>query len=560
MKATNLHIHNFRSFLDSKFELSEYSILLGVNNSGKSNLIDAIRIFYDKDLKFDENRDFPKFKTNDSDSWIEIEYVLEDDEINLLKNDYKSDDNTLKLRKYLKSSEKDNDGKIKSGIYFCPKGESLEIKFYGNKNASQGYIGEIIYIPAVSKLDDQVKMTGPSPLRDLVNSVFNKILESSNSYKQLNESFDRFYENLKDEETDNGLSIKSIENDISEEIIGWGTRFSFSIQKLSPDVIVKTLIDFKLNDENLKQIQDHKSYGQGFQRNLIFTLIKLSAKYNTSKKVSVSKEFSTQFTWLLFEEPEAFLHPSQIELLNSNLKNISKTINQQVLITTHNPIFVSKNIEDIPSLIRLFKELNISNIGQLNNNDVEEIFNANIEETKTWRTNKRIDNSLSDEDLEMEMEAIKHSLWLDPRRCNAFFANKVLLVEGPTEVAIINYLLENRNVFIDEIGIFVLDSMGKFNIHRFMKLFSKLKIYHSVLFDRDNDKYLNNVDQSIYRSKNQYTIKIDSFPVDIENFLNICKKSKDKKPQYIMWCLKQGKIKTDKLDELEEKIKNMLEK
>ena len=40
------------------------------------------------------------------------------------------------------------------------------------------------------------------------------------------------------------------------------------------------------------------------------------------------------------------------------------------------------------------------------------------------------------------MEAVKHFLWLNPDRSSIFFANHVLLVEGPTEVALINKLSE----------------------------------------------------------------------------------------------------------------------
>lgn len=60
--------------------------------------------------------------------------------------------------------------------------------------------------------------------------------------------------------------------------------------------------------------------------------------------------------------------------------------------------------------------------------------------------------------------------------------------------------------------IYFLDSLGKYNIHRFMNLFKFLGINHSVLFDSDEDSnvhfYLNDF---IQRNKNEYTIAIDSF-------------------------------------------------
>jgi hypothetical protein len=42
MKATSIIIHNFRSIIQAEINLDNYSLLVGTNNSGKSNIIDAI--------------------------------------------------------------------------------------------------------------------------------------------------------------------------------------------------------------------------------------------------------------------------------------------------------------------------------------------------------------------------------------------------------------------------------------------------------------------------------------------------------------------------------------
>jgi predicted ATP-dependent endonuclease of OLD family len=63
MKIKSLKIHNFRSIKEQSFDLTDYSLLVGANDSGKSNTIDAIRVFYD-DLKFSEEKDWPKFTTD----------------------------------------------------------------------------------------------------------------------------------------------------------------------------------------------------------------------------------------------------------------------------------------------------------------------------------------------------------------------------------------------------------------------------------------------------------------------------------------------------------------
>ncbi len=105
MKITKATIHNFRSIRHQTFQFQPYSLLIGPNNSGKTNVVDSLRIFYEKDLKFVLNRDFPKFDTDDKESWIEIDFLLTNDEFKQLKEEYKQPNNTLRVRKFLRSED-----------------------------------------------------------------------------------------------------------------------------------------------------------------------------------------------------------------------------------------------------------------------------------------------------------------------------------------------------------------------------------------------------------------------------------------------------------------------
>ena len=75
MKISKVIIHNFRSIIDSEFDLENYSLLVGENNAGKTTVISALRAFYeDAGMKFSEANDFPKIATNDKESWIELHF------------------------------------------------------------------------------------------------------------------------------------------------------------------------------------------------------------------------------------------------------------------------------------------------------------------------------------------------------------------------------------------------------------------------------------------------------------------------------------------------------
>ena len=98
------------------------------------------------------------------------------------------------------------------------------------------------------------------------------------------------------------------------------------------------MFSYYLVDNNLTKEIDVNSLGQGLQRQLIYTLIRLASQY-VEKEEKGKSDFSPDFTLLLFEEPEVFLHPSQQVQLNIGLKKLAGGEGQQVLISTLNSSF-----------------------------------------------------------------------------------------------------------------------------------------------------------------------------------------------------------------------------
>ena len=145
MQLQKVKIHNFRSILDADFDLEKYSLLVGENNAGKTNIITALRIFYEDDIKFDAKNDFPKCNPADKESWIELEFLTTDDEQTSLKDEYKSADKILKVRKYLKS---ENAELVKSGtsnilltnLAFYQQISFMEQKIFHRQNLVDCYL------------------------------------------------------------------------------------------------------------------------------------------------------------------------------------------------------------------------------------------------------------------------------------------------------------------------------------------------------------------------------------------------------------------------------------
>jgi len=554
--------------------LNDYNVLVGANNSGKTNILTALRIFYEDGIKFNEKTDFPKFQTDDKESWIEIEYLLTDDEFKNLKKDYRNSNNTLKVRKYLKSEDSQKVKSNQSNIYAYENGELSTNLFYGAKNISQAKLGTVIYIPEVTKTEETLKLSGPSPLRNTLAFVMKKVVKTSKAFESLKEAFEDFNEKFKEESSKDGISLENLRKEINENLKEWEVEFNIDINPVRPEDIIKNLVSHSFIDKILGKEMDIGLYGQGLQRYLIYVLIRLSSKYK-EEKIHEKKEFSPELTLILFEEPEAFLHPTQQGYLDSSLRFLASEEGQQVIVSTHSPIFVSRNIEDISSLIKLKREDGITRCFQVSEEVRKDILKENNELAQLFReklgdpsvdgsTKNRIRNILgdTDDDIRMDEEGIRYSLWLDSERSSSFFADIVLICEGATEKTLIDYLLKNEWTDLREKKVYVLDAMGKFNIHRYMNLFKALGICHSVLVDRDENNNVHEIiNQFIEENKNEYTKGIYFFNKNIEDFLGIPvppPSRRDKRPLNVMWHYKNNKIEKTKIDQLKDILEGLL--
>jgi len=576
MKLRKIHIHNIRSVKDASFNLEDYSMLVGENNSGKTNILTAIRLFYeDGGLKFKKDIDFPKFKVEDDESWIELYFETTDEEQALLKKEYQSGDNILRVRKYFQSADKNLVKTNQSNIYAYEAGKLSKNLFYGAKNISQAKLGNVIYIPAVSKTDETLKLSGPSPFREMVNFVMKRAVLESPTFNGLKSAFDKFNKDFKDEASRDGFSINSLIDDINNEIDNWNIKFGVTVNPIRPEDIVKNLLSHYVEDVELggKQI-NLSSLGQGVQRHLIFTLIKLSAKY-AAPPASKKKDFDPDFTLLLFEEPEAFLHPSQQEALHLNLRKLSNEHSEQVLISSHSPHFVSKHISKLSGIIRLTKKDGETHTHQITREVFDKIIDENTglyrrfcecltsdevsEEIKTEIKKRKLGDADPDPDTKLEEEAVKYFLWLDSERASMFFAKKVIICEGASEKIFIDYLFDEKWPEFREHHLYLLDALGKFNIHRYIILLSALGIPHSVLLDSDKDAGIHEIINAfIEEKKTEYTKAIHAFDGDFENFLGISKPSRnDLKPLNIIVRFHNDYIAEDRLLQLEEILKSL---
>ncbi len=575
MKIRKITIHNFRSIIHQVIDCKDFTLFIGENNSGKTNIITALRAFYENEgYKYDKKSDFPKLSnTTDSESWIELEFITTDEEQEKLKDEYKRDDKILTVRRYFESTDNNKVKKDNSNIFYVAKDGSIsENNFYGAKNVSQAKLGKLIYIPEIATTDDTFKLSGPSPLRQVISFVFKKVLEKSDAFASLDKAFENFNKDFKTESSSDGISMEKLREDINNELKNWQFTFGFDVNPIKTDLIIKNLIEHYLEDDHLetgKKRIDMRNIGQGLQRHLIYTMIKLAAKYDENRKESDKKEFYPDFTLILFEEPEAFLHPSQQELMNLGLKKIASEYNQQVFCTSHSSIFVSKNINKLTEIKRIEKKNGVSEVFQIDETTLNSLYTDCTEFNQFLQSKindgvpeedekelKKLINEKTDEEKLLE-ESIKFSVWLDAERASMFFARHVLICEGASEKALIDYLLNTQWPELKEKHIYCLDALGKYNIHRYVVLLTKFGISHSVLMDFDENKNKHKYINEFVKTK---VSKLHGFERDFEAFLGINsvpKNRNDLKPLNVLKNYEDGNITEGKIEELKKIIKNL---
>jgi len=554
MKLRRIKIHGYRGIVDEEFAFRDYSLLVGPNNAGKSTVIDAIRAFYEKDgFKFRKESDAPLASPADEESWIECEFDLTDQEFDSLKDEYKAPGKRLRVRKYFQTSEKTHDGKPASGWIFGYKRDGTLSKepFYGAKNVQSGKFGDLVYIPAISKVDEHAKLSGPSSLRDLLADIMSDVVEAGRAYGEFSTSVSKFSAAIREERTRDDRSLAGLEEELNGLLKPWDTEFRLRFPPPSVNDIIKSMVSWELVDRSHGKPQSIDCYGSGFQRHFIYSLVQIGARYAGKKPAKKSKDFAPSLNLILFDEPEAFLHPPQQEILARSLIALASSENWQVVCATHSPYFVSRNAADIPAIIRLQRDAGVIKKYQIDPAAWERIANANLVINDIAEKYPHVKRLLHQDDLKPEMEVVKHFLWLNPDRSSLFFANHVLLVEGPTEVALINRLIGDGKIENADCGLYVLDCLGKYNIHRFMNLLKGLGIAHSVVYDDDNDsREHEDIGRLIEDSAHpMLTLRVERIRGDLEAMLGVPPAgAKHRKPQHVLYWYTSGRIDKEKLD------------
>jgi predicted ATPase len=322
-----------RSFIDKygkKIELEKINLFIGPNNVGKSQILKDIR-----DKMLDKSRNGIILES--------IEYELPHSYHEFIKefamNPHKQKLDTFTVE-FIDSSLKNmEDFELhKSTI------ESFELDFSTRaKEIFESYFSKtrVAYLDASSRLELANSVTPVNPTKRKPNSILQMLVENPNETEFESELQDIFHKAF-------GMSIKIDE-----------TRQGIITFKVGKNNELKYApLEQKLLKEYMKSYTMLEDQGDGFRS---FVGIILSILLSKDKII-------------LIDEPEAFLHPTQVRVLGNWIGNyLSKTSNQ-IIITTHSSHLLGSVLNNSEvKVLRLDREDNTTHFNQIASGTVNKI-------------------------------------------------------------------------------------------------------------------------------------------------------------------------------------------
>jgi putative ATP-dependent endonuclease of the OLD family len=460
MKIKTIEVKNFKCIGPDPIKLDfseDILVLVGENNVGKSSVLKAL------DIYFSGNKVPPDcFFNKESDRNHAVEISVTFDALSDGDRSHQAvttnicDDGTWHLKKIYYTDE---DGKPKVDHVSLVNGE--EKRHPGGFNAISNDLFtndkmQKIFVEAVKDVGEIT--TSKGTFGQIFNLLLSGPLEAHETYQDLLSSLED-YQNLF-RNRPSLPEIEQAENSISQKL----SRIMTATSSIDVDIPTKEKIipypKLLTNDGRDVDI-DPKEQGHGLQRAIIFALLELLAETNSP----VNKEMGPM-NLLLIEEPEIYMHPQMERKIADTLYEIAASGKAQVTCTTHSPIFIriADKHKSLARFIRSGPELVVK--------QVPEIFS---EENK--------------EDKKKQLRMISN---FDPSVNEVFFAKRVVLVEGDTEIAVFREAAELLDNLFDtdekkhrKRDTTFVNCRGKWTICNFQEVLNHFEIDYIVFHDED---------------------------------------------------------------------------
>ena len=521
MYISRIEIKNYRSISNKGLSINcneGMNIIIGENNSGKTAIIDALRLalfigeykksIYVKPADFHINLLGAQSNKINIDLYFENLTKSEATAFFLLTNG--SDISKAELHiEYTLYLDKNNKQKVREEVKGGPNHNSVPRETFENINllylgpirnaeidlrpSKTSQIANILY--SVAKLDDRKR------IEDMLIST-NQDIAKDDAIQKTESIINKNLLNIEKEEMNEQVRVSlinpqfdSVATSLKIDYVS-ERYFKTTTEKLSKilaelDITEEEIMEFTMpvSDKSIKVVNLKKLYGNSkyvklydklssMTQNISHDIALNGLGYNNLLHMATSlgdlqeNPSDEELRILLIEEPEAHLHPQLLELLFDFFRKANIKSKIQIFITSHSPSLVAKaDLDDI-----------------------------HIVTSKLGR--KQI-TSIKDTALDVDLKTdLKR--YLDVTKSQMLFAKRVIFVEGISEALLLNSFAKILGKPLDKYSVEVV-SLGGVAFEPFAKLFIKdeensyLNIPWVII--SDDDRCTNTDDK--YRIKNE---------------------------------------------------------
>ena len=530
MYIEKVYIRNFRKIGDEGISFNcnkGVNIILGENNTGKSAVIDALRLvlsageyrksFYVKPSDFHIDKYGEQAKTINIDVYFNELTAEQATAFYMLTNGKKINKAELHIQ-YSLYIDKKGIQRVHEDIKGGPALNNVPREVYDNVN--------LIYLAA---LRDATYDLRPSKNSQLANILFS-VAKTDNDKERITNIFQKA-----NEDATKDSSIRSVEAIINKNLLNIEKdelQEKVKVSLVSPtfesiaslmriDYINNKLLKIPVKEMedlicefgitkgsfkgknvckrigedltvNLEQMFQYKEYRDlyyrliHFAKNVSLDIAQNGLGYNNILHMATSlgdlqeKPTDEEISILLVEEPEAHLHPQLLDLLFGFFRKANNDSKIQLFITSHSPTLVAKA-------------------------DIDSIHILNFQNDKGSMVS--IKNTVLSDTDKLDLKR-----YLDVTKSQMFFARRVIFVEGISEAILLSEFAKLLGKPFDKYSVEIVNINGV-AFEPFAKLFISeenkdyLKIPCAII--SDNDKCTNNDD--LYRIKKEERVysKID---------------------------------------------------
>ncbi len=543
MRISSVRIENFRSFDDETVPLNNYTCLVGPNGAGKSTVLTALNVFFRESENLPTNLsqlDQEDFHCKNTDKHIQITVTFSDlnDEAEKDFSDYvrqgqlvvsavatfDKDTGKAQVKQYgrrlgmhafapffkaVNSGKKVTDlkemykklretytslptpGTKEAMVQALHKFEATQPKkcdlipsedqFYGFSKGANRLAKHIqwVYVPAVKDVTSEQVESRNSALGKLLARTVRSKTNFDETVKALRAEMQQQYQALLDA---NQNVLDDISSALQKRISEWAHPDArLRLQwKQDPDKSVRVEEPWAHILAGEGDFEGELArFGHGLQRSYLLALLQELAGTDAAGGPTLM---------LACEEPELYQHPPQARHLAAVLNKLSRG-NAQVIVSTHDPLFVSgEGFEDV-RMVRKDAASPCSSVYHMSF--------AKIAQSVAAATGKQ--------PVKPEGTLAKVHQALQPALNEMFFTRRLVLAEGLEDVAyILTYInLLKKSDEYRRLGCHIVPANGKSELLQPVIIAKHMKIPTYLVFDADADKPDRNGSRAKHKKDNK---------------------------------------------------------